>query len=94
VLAVRRLVWDPWNVNHIARHDVSPEEVEQVCYGRHVILESYKERLLLIGRAQAGRMLAVILEAVAQDTYYVVTSRPTSRKERAYYEQQIGGEKE
>ena len=33
---VGRLIWDPWNIGHIARHDVTPEEVEQVCRGPHV----------------------------------------------------------
>jgi len=31
VIFMRRLVWDVWNVGHIARHRVDPEEVEEVC---------------------------------------------------------------
>jgi hypothetical protein len=29
MLFVRRLIWDTWNIAHIARHDVIPEEVEE-----------------------------------------------------------------
>jgi hypothetical protein len=33
MLVVRTLVWDAFNVSHIAEHGVSPDEVEQVCQG-------------------------------------------------------------
>ncbi len=37
MLAVRRLIWGPGNVAHIARHAVTPEEVEEVCHGAPVV---------------------------------------------------------
>jgi hypothetical protein len=30
------LEWDDRNEAHIARHQVEPEEVEDVCYGNHM----------------------------------------------------------
>lgn len=30
-MIIRKLIWDEWNIEHIARHHVSPEEVEQIC---------------------------------------------------------------
>ena len=33
MIVIRRLVWDTWNIVHIARHDVVPDEVEEVCHG-------------------------------------------------------------
>jgi uncharacterized protein len=88
MISVRRLTWDPRNVAHIAAHQVSPEEVEQVCHGSPVALGSYDERLILIGPTRAGRMLATVLEPEGGGIYYPVTARPASRKERRYYQAQ------
>jgi uncharacterized DUF497 family protein len=78
-------------VAHIARHGVIPDEVEEVCHGQHVDLQSYQGRIILIGPTQAGRVLAVVLDPQAGDVYYPITARPASRKERRYYQQQKGG---
>lgn len=97
MIFVRRLVWDNLNVVHIARHEVIPEEVEEVCHGKPLVLQSYKDRLVFIGPTAAGRMLAVILDPEGKGMYYPVTARPASRKERALYRQEMqveeGGDK-
>ena len=82
---VGRLIWDPWNIGHIARHGVTPEEVEQVCRGPHVERVAYALRLMMIGPTDAGRLLAVVLERRGPDAYFVITARPASRKERRIY---------
>lgn len=92
---LRRLVWDNWNLQHIARHGVSQEDVEAVCQGDPMFYrESYKGRLVLLGRGLDGRVLAVVLGPVpnAPDgTYYPFTARPADRSERRAYERQKGG---
>ena len=61
MIVIRGLIWDSWNVAHIARHEVTPDEVEEVCHGEYIVRQTYDERLLLIGPALNGRMLVVIL---------------------------------
>jgi len=94
MLVVRRLIWDPGNVAHIARHAVTPEEVEEVCHGEPVVQVGKRGRLLVFGPTLAGRMLTVVLdpESAAAGVYYPVTARPTSRRERAIYAGEPGGE--
>lgn len=94
MLVIRRLIWDPWNVTHIARHDVTPEEVEEVCHGQPVVQVGKKGRSLVFGPALSGRMLTVVLDAESSSAgvYYPVTARPTSRRERAIYASERGGE--
>lgn len=87
---VRRLTWNPLNVAHIARHAISTEDVEAVCHGQHVALQTYGWRLLLIGPSRTSRVLTVLLEPEGEDVYFVVTARPASRRERAYYRQWLG----
>jgi uncharacterized DUF497 family protein len=91
MLSIRRLIWDNWNVTHIARHEVSRAEVEQACHSDHIFFETYKSRLILIGPTLSGRMLAVILEGEGDDIYYVVTARSADRKERRLYREEKGG---
>ena len=93
MIVVRRLVWDPWNVAHIARHGVTPDEAEEVCHGAPVTSTTHHDRLRVIGPTQAGRMLTVILDSEPDqvDVYYPVSARPASRKERRRYTELTGG---
>jgi hypothetical protein len=94
MLVIRRLVWDSWNVAHIARHEVTPEEVEEVCHSEPVVQIGKKGRSLVFGPALSGRMLAVVLdlEPPEEGVYYPVTARSASRRERAIYTTERGGE--
>ncbi len=86
MIFLRRLVWDSWNVAHIARHEVTPGEVEEVCHGEYIVRQTYDDRLLLIGPTLSGRILAVILDPTKKaGVYYPVTARPASRKECGLY---------
>jgi uncharacterized DUF497 family protein len=91
MIDVRRLRWDPGNLAHIARHQVTREEVEEACHGKHVARQTHHGRLLLIGATRAGRMIAVVLDPEGEDVHYPVTARSASRKERRRYEQAEGG---
>lgn len=86
MVRIRQLLWDDWNVAHIARHEATPEDVEAVCHGPHIAYTTYARRLLLIGPAREGQLLTVVLAPKQADTYYPVTARPASRKERRWYE--------
>lgn len=82
---VRKLVWDAWNVGHIARHEVTPDEVEEACRGFTHASRTYRGRLRVIGQTTSGRTLTVILAPVQTEIYYPVTARPSSRRERQTY---------
>ena len=41
MIEVRELVWTAWNIGHIARHAVTPDEVEEVCHGEYMTSETY-----------------------------------------------------
>lgn len=83
-LRINRLEWDDWNREHIARHHVVPHEAEAVLKARPFIKATYKERFLIVGPTQAGRVLSIVVGEVPDkpDVYYVFSARPASRKER------------
>ena len=46
VLTIRKLIWDPWNIQHIARHQIIPDEIEAVCHNNPIVLRGQlKNRL-------------------------------------------------
>ena len=91
---VEQLVWDDWNREHIARHDVAMNEVEAVMKGEIVVQATYKERFLVLGITDAGRMLAVVIGPVPghRGEFYTFTARPASRSERRLYHDVRGRE--
>jgi uncharacterized protein len=93
MVCVRKLVWESWNVAHIARHEVVPDEVEEVCHGPYITRQTYDDRHLLIGPTRSGRMLVIILGPTDQaEVYYPVTARSASMKERRIYKNEQRGE--
>ncbi|MEJ7902235.1 MAG: hypothetical protein WKF63_10330 [Thermomicrobiales bacterium] len=86
-LGINHLKWDDWNREHIAKHDVTPEEVDEMLASMPVVRSTYKRRYQVLGPTLFGRMLSVI---VGQDpnpphTWYVFSARPASRSERRIY---------
>jgi len=46
---IKNLIWDDGNVAHIAKHDVSPSEIEETLEINRVEWEAYKERIFIVG---------------------------------------------
>lgn len=90
MLIIAQLLWDEWNTEHIARHGVTPSDVEEVCSGEPIARETYGGRLMVIGPNRADNLLAAILAPRGNDVYYVVTARPAAKKERRIY-RELGG---
>ena len=89
---IKRLIWDEWNIDHIARHDVLPEEVEEVCKSDPLVQTGNKGRVVTIGLTKAKRWLEVILDPEMEEgVYYVVTAHTANRKERGLYQKEKGG---
>ena len=87
---VERLDWDGWNTEHIAKHGITREQVEEAIAGDTVARATRKNRVLVLGPTQAGRLLAVVLGPVPDEpgAYYTFSARPASRQERRYYREQ------
>lgn len=82
MIKIGQLIWDDWNVEHIKKHKVAMDEVEEVCKTAKKALKAYKGRLLVLGKTKKKRLLTVVLAPEDKGKYYVVTARDMSRKER------------
>ena len=80
--------WNDANIQHIARHDVTPEEAEQVIQNDPVdvgaTLRNKEDRTLHLGETNAGRVLFLVATQ-RLGLIRVVTARPARRTERDFY---------
>jgi Uncharacterized protein conserved in bacteria len=83
---IKRLIWEEWNIAHIARHNVVPEEVEEVCLADPYMSGAKKGRICAIGYTKKRRIIALFLDPEPEDgVYYPVSARDASKKERSVY---------
>lgn len=91
MIRVDRLIWDEGNIAHIARHEVTQAEVEEVCHNNPTQLTGHSGRIMLVGPTNTGRAVSVVLEPeVGKYTWYPVTARSADKKERQFYRLQKG----
>ena len=82
------LVVDPGGEDHIARHGVQLEEVEEEMVGRPLFLRAREGRYSAIGQTDAGRYLTVFLAPRGQSVFSLITARDADRSERRKYQLQ------
>ena len=84
--------WDTANIDHILRHGVAPEEVEEVVQLPHLTIPSKsvggEERWQLFGKTSARRFLVVVF-TVRQKRFRTVTAYPMNAMQRKIYAAQI-----
>jgi hypothetical protein len=80
--------WDSANIEHIACHNVTQEEAEQVIENDPLdapaALRNGEKRTVNLGKTDVGRVLVVVVTE-RNSMYRVVTARPANKKERAFY---------
>ncbi|HSW47847.1 MAG TPA: hypothetical protein VLG67_02090 [Candidatus Saccharimonadales bacterium] len=82
MIKVNELIWDDWNREHLAKHKITQDEVEEVCLsGKYKAEKSYRNRIQLIGKTKKGKLLAIALSPedrnlkyYGQGIYYVITA--------------------
>ncbi|MBI4333367.1 MAG: BrnT family toxin [Chloroflexi bacterium] len=90
-MKITALDWDDNNVMEIAKHGVTPTEVEDVCYGAHFCKKDSKEkskgrdRYILSGQTAQGRYLDVVIERKHGSYFRAVTGFDMSEKYKRSY---------
>ena len=85
-MKIHNLLWPDERIEHIARHAVSPEEVEQVCFGRSLVLRAKSEGqnpvYYVLGQTAAGRYLFCVVIAFPDGNGYPITARSMTDNEK------------
>lgn len=85
--------WDRANIDHVSKHQVIPEEAEDVFFdGNQVISEDLahsivEKRFLIIGKTKKGRILYQVF-TVRENKIRVISSRDINKKEVVLYEKE------
>lgn len=83
LLCVREIRWTEEAEDHIAGHDVTPDEVEQLVNSRpRLVVAGRQETEYVFGATSAGRYLLVVLAEAIDGRDYVVTARDMTDAER------------
>jgi uncharacterized DUF497 family protein len=91
VLWIRGFVWNDENTAHIARHAVSPDEVEEALVGEPVVLRGPDGRYLAYGPTESGRWLFVVYVTLPRGRIRVLTARDMTEGERRLYKRKRRG---
>ncbi len=76
--ATHEFRWNRWNVEHIARHGVSPDEAEHVVRWakRPYPRRHRKGTSIVVGKDQTRRVLQVVYTLDPDGTVYVIHAMP------------------
>lgn len=85
-MGIREFVWTHDRMEHIARHGVTPEEVEEVCFGRPLVQRAKSEGknqvFYVLGQTNSGRYLFCVVIQFPQGKGFPITARPMTTKEK------------
>ncbi len=81
--------WDEDSIEHIAKHRVEPEEVEEVLSGRYLLRRGRKQRYYVLGRTEAGRYLFIVLARWGRHSFRVITARDMTKTEQRLFRKKV-----
>lgn len=85
-MEIREFEWDDNNIDHIARHKVSPDEVEDVAFDDDPwVRKGRKGTRYMLGFTIAGRYLFVVYVPKGKGIARVITAMDMDDKTRKLY---------
>jgi len=90
-MKIHELVWLKDRVDHIASHGITPDEVEDVCFGQAYVQRAKSKGknpvYYVRGQTEAGRYLFCVVIKFADDRGYPVTARPMTEQEKRRFKE-------
>jgi len=88
-MRIDAFVWPEERIEHISRHGVTPEEVEEVCFEKPLVQRAKSEGenpvYYILGQTDAGRYLFCVVIRFPDGKGYPVTAREMTAKEKRRY---------
>jgi len=90
-MRIGELLWPQDRIDHIARHGITTDEVEEVCFGRPLVQRAKSQGqnpvYYILGQTDAGRSLFCVAIRFPGGRGLPVTARPMTGRERRRYRQ-------
>ena len=79
--------WNDWNLEHISRHGIDPDEAETVVHEAHspYPMSRSDDKWLVWGPGLGERPLQVVFILDEDDAVFVIHARPLTEAERRRY---------
>jgi hypothetical protein len=88
-MKIHEIIWPADRVDHIASHNVTPEEFEEVCFGQALVLRTKSTGqnpvYHVLGQTVAGVYLLCIVIRFPDGRGFPVTARLMTPKEERRY---------
>lgn len=88
-MLIDELLWPQDRIEHIARHQVRPEEVEEVCFGKAWIRRARAAGknpvYYVLGQTGSGRHLFCVVIQFPNRKGFPVTARAMTEKEKRQF---------
>ena len=90
-MQIRSFIWPEERIEHIARHGVTPDEVEEVCFGKALVRRAKSEGespvYYVQGQTDAGRYLFCVVIRLPDGRGFPVTARDMTDREKRRFRQ-------
>ena len=88
-MTIDEFIWSEDRIEQIAKHGVTPEEVEEVCFGKSFVRRAKSEGenavYDVLGQTSAGRYMFCVVIRFLDGKGYSVTARVMTAKEKRCY---------
>lgn len=84
-MIISGFAWDDDNVAHIARHQFTPEEVEEVFAGNYKLRRTRERLYVALGETLDGRLAFVVFRRFSGGVVRVITARDMDNHERRLF---------
>jgi len=85
---ISSIKWTKQNIEHISKHNIIPEEIEEVCFNTQdkPFIRTGDENLhYVFGQTTSGRYLFIVVKFLRNGEVLVITARDMNNWERNYY---------
>lgn len=82
--------WNPWNVAHLRRHGIDPEEAEDVVLEADAPYPTYRGdgKWAVWGPGRGGRYVQVVFILDDDETAFIIHARPLTEREKRRFRRQ------
>lgn len=90
-MTINGFTWPKDRIEHIARHGITPGEVEEACFGQAFVQRAQSRGenpvYYVLGQTEAGSYLFCVVIQFPDGKGYPITARPMTGKEKRRYKQ-------
>jgi len=85
-MKISQILWDADSIYHIAKHNVTPEEVEEAVFeGNSIVLKAKEKRYIVLSQTISKRCLTIVIAFKLKGRVQIITARDMDEKERKFY---------